>query len=567
MSLTGSLQIGRSGLLASQRALEVTGNNLANVATRGYHRQEVSLTPGLTQRVGPGVFVGRGVQIDSIVRRVNEALEDRLRGGVAQEHGFIARQEVLKEIESIQNELSDTDLSSSLSAFFNAWSDLANSPQDNAARSLLVQEAQTLASQVRDQRSELTRLQSELDDRIGQAASAADALLSQLEQLNQQITLAEGGSPGGAHGLRDERGAIVEELSQYLDVSVVEQPNGAFDVYVGSIPIVLNGRSRGVEVRSQTVDGEKRTDLVLRDDGSLLDTQAGRLGALVAGREGDVSDALDALDGLARSLIFEVNRLHSQGQGLKGYAELTSTYRVDDATLALNDPDAGLAFTPSHGGFDVHLTQVSTGQRTTTRIPVDLDGIGADTSLNDLAAALSAVGNLSATVSADGHLTLTTTGSDFELSFSDDSSGTLAALGLGAFFEGEDATDLAVHQDVASDLRRVAAGQGHVPGDNRNAVALAGLRERQLDSLGGRSLTELWNQHVSDFGIRLGQATAKAASAAVVRENLEVQRQSYSGVNTDEEAVNLLTHQRAYQASARFLSVVDEMLQTLLNLV
>ena len=81
-------------------------------------------------------------------------------------------------------------------------------------------------------------------------------------------------------------------------------------------------------------------------------------------------------------------------------------------------------------------------------------------------------------------------------------------------FHGEDATDLAVHQDVASDLRRVAAGQGHVPGDNRNAVALAGLRERQLDSLGGRSLTELWNQHVSDFGIRLGQATAKAASAA-----------------------------------------------------
>ena len=120
MSLGGALQIGRTGLLASQAAIEVAGNNLANLATRGYHRQRVTLVPMRAQQLQDGIFIGRGVQIQQIIRQVDEALEGRLRTGIADESRSLAHQEVLSQIEAIHNEFSGIDLSTHLGAFFNA---------------------------------------------------------------------------------------------------------------------------------------------------------------------------------------------------------------------------------------------------------------------------------------------------------------------------------------------------------------------------------------------------------------------------------------------------------------
>src|SRR5690606_1014228 len=108
---------------------------------------------------------------------------------------------------------------------------------------------------------------------------------------------------------------------------------------------------------------------------------------------------------------------------------------------------------------------------------------------------------------------------------------------------------------------------GHLAGDNRNALAIVALREQGVAALSGFSLTQYWNRHVEDFAARLGQAKSAVAADTVVRENLEAQQQSVSGVNADEEAIDLIRYQRAYQASARFLTVVDELLQTLMALV
>ncbi|MEX0887372.1 MAG: flagellar basal body protein, partial [Phycisphaeraceae bacterium] len=79
MSLNASLNIGRTGLLSSQSALQTVGNNLANAATPGYHRQRVDLAPLAGQRGADGAFLGRGVQIESITRMIDQALEGRLR--------------------------------------------------------------------------------------------------------------------------------------------------------------------------------------------------------------------------------------------------------------------------------------------------------------------------------------------------------------------------------------------------------------------------------------------------------------------------------------------------------
>jgi len=77
----------------------------------------------------------------------------------------------------------------------------------------------------------------------------------------------------------------------------------------------------------------------------------------------------------------------------------------------------------------------------------------------------------------------------------------------------------------------------------------------------------MWNRHVEEYAVRLGQAQSQAQTDEIVRSNLESQQQSISGVSLDEEAINLLAYQRAYQGTARFLSVVDELMQTLMQLI
>lgn len=568
MGLTGALQVGRTGLLTSQVALQTAGNNLANISTDGYHRQRVNQIALPGQQIQHGMFLGSGVGLQSIQRVVDEALEGRLRTAISNEAGSQVRQDLLRQVEAIEGEFSDIDLSSKLSAFFNAWSELANNPQDLSLRTLVLQEAATLSDFVTDLRTGFTDLRAQADAAAGTEAEQADALLDKIAELNHRIALADAGT-GGAGALRDQRDNALSELSQYLDISVYEQTSGAVDVYVGSIPVVLGTTSRGVELRTATVDGDVQISLHTRADGSELDTSKGSLGAIIDFRTNDLQNAIDTLDTFAGQLIFQVNKLHSSGQGLEGFTSLTQATQVLDATAALNDLDAtGLDFAAQHGSFVLHVTQKSTGARTATTINVDLDGIGGnDTTLNSLAAAIDAVGDVSAAVGPDGRITITSDAGDFEFSFSDDSSGVLAALGINTFFTGGSAADISLNQVVLDDPSRLAASANHELGDNSNALALAGLRDTGVTELGGFSLTAYWRRHVEDFAIRLSAAQENTQADGVIRESLKAQQQSISGVNADEETINLIQAQRAFQASARFVSVVDELMETLLSIV
>lgn len=567
MGLSSALQIGRSGLLTSQTAIEVAGNNLTNVATRGYHRQELIVQPAGAVEVQNGIFVGRGVQVDQIVRRVDEALEGRIRSSVADQSSSLVRQEMLAQIEAAQNELSGIDLSTHLNEFFNAFGELSNQPLDTALRSLTIQQGQVLSGFVRTLRDGLVNLRTQLDGRIGNTVVAADELLTQIEAINLRVMTAESGT-GGAHNLHDQRDQMLAELAKYLDVSVIEQASGAVDVYVGSTPLLLNGRSRGVELRTTTANNELVHEVVVKADGGALDVTSGQLGALIELREQDIVGTIDTLDQFTEQLIFQVNRVHSTGQGTRGHASIISEAAVFDPLLALNDPDAGLDFVPQHGSFQLHVTQKSSGQRVTTTINVDLDGINpaADTTLTSLAADIDAAANISASVLANGKLRIGVDSGDFEITFSDDSSDVLAALGINTFFTGHNSFDIGVSDAVKSNVGFVAAGRNHVPGDNGNALLMEGLREAKFNQLGGLSLTDMWARHVEGVAIRLDQANRQVEADTVVLDSLQAQQQVVSGVNADEEAINLLSFQRMFQASARFLSVVDEMLETIIAL-
>ena len=112
----------------------------------------------------------------------------------------------------------------------------------------------------------------------------------------------------------------------------------------------------------------------------------------------------------------------------------------------------------------------------------------------------------------------------------------------------------------------VAVAAGHVPGSNGTALALVDLQNVQVTGLNGQSLREFWVDSVASLAVRTGAANGAAESSQLVRQSLAAQIQAVSGVSLDEESINLLMFQRQFQAAARFIAVIDEVLQTLLSI-
>jgi flagellar hook-associated protein 1 FlgK len=569
MSLTSALNIGRSGIAANQAALEVAGNNLANVATPGYTRQSSVLRAATPIEISPGNFLGTGVRIESIIRNIDIALEGRLNTATADQSAAETRYELLTQIESIYNDLSDTGLSSRLSEFFNAWSELANNPSDASLKTMVVQQGSTMASYMRSVHQDVVSVRNQLDESIRDEITNADSLLQQIADLNGQISSYEGGS-GSANSLRDARDQLIRELSEMVDVSTVIQDSGATDVFLNGTPLVIGAINRGIDVEF-TSDNASQMVVNIRvgEDGTYLNPQSGSMGSLIDTREQDVIHAIDTIDTFIGSLIYEVNRVHSQGQGDSLFSTVTGTYTLADTTASLTHADAGLDFVPGHGSFKLHVTQKSTDTRQAYQIDVDLDGIGGpDMSLDDLVNAINAAGaNVTASTTVDGRLKIDADSSDYEFSFSDDSSGVLASLGVNTFFTGKDGLDVGVNEALVNQPHLLATTANHAAGGNATALAIAGMQQTELESLGGVSLPELWSRHIEDYAVRTAQADLANQSAVAVVESLSAQRSAVSGVAIDEEAIDLVQFQRAYQGSARFLSVVDELMDTLLALV
>lgn len=575
MSLTSSLLIGQTALTASQVALQVTGNNLANAATPGYHRQRVDLTTIAGQRQG-NVFTGRGVQISDIRRVVDPALQARLRGAIAQEQAADVEYRLLSSIESLTSELTGTDLSSQLSKFFNAFSEIANNPASAVMRSNVIEEGAALASYIRGLRTDLLQTRSQVDAELAANIKQADGLVRQIANLNGAITVSEVGNGQNA-SLRDQRDELVRQLSELFEVTIVEQPGGAVDVLIDSQPVVLGSVSRGLELRIREVGGEPQVDVLISASGTSLKVKGGRIGALLEGRTGSVQEAIDSLDSLASALIFEVNKLHSVGRPSGRITDQTGWFVVPpaDQARAMNDPAntalSGLPFKPVNGSFTVTMHDAS-GNKSTTTILVDLDGVdnsgnpgfGDDMSLEDLRAALNAIPNLNAEITPDGRLRLyTDQGSD--VSFSDDTSGVLAVLGINTYFQGSSAQDIAVRSDLRNDPSKLTIGM--VDGTNETALAIAQLRDKKITSLSGLSLHDSWQQFSDRSAVRTAGAAVRVGALSSVRASLEAQESALGGVSVDEESINLLKYQQQYQGAARFISVIDEMTQILLNLV
>jgi flagellar hook-associated protein 1 FlgK len=566
MSLFGSIQMAGNTLQAMQIGLHVVGNNIANSNTPGYIRESAVYTPAPVQRLG-NLTLGLGVDIAGIVQNVDKFTEERLRDVGSDRSSADVQQKVYGDLESILGELSDTDVSTSLTNFFNSIDEISNQPEEMSIRNLAVQSGKTLAQTINTLDGRVKTVYNDFGTQVTNLSSEVNTLTEQIRKLNLQITEIEGGNPTAnqAGGLRSQRNEALKRLAEIADVKTSENPVGAVNVTLNGDLLVFEGTRREVKTDVSSPNGRQVVNLVYADNDSPVIVHSGELQGVYDARDNIVGGFIDKLDKFAGTLAFEFNKVYSQGQGASGYQSITSTEKVSASGAALDS--AGLAFTPVNGQFNLLVYNTTTKLTETHAIKVDLDGLQDDSSLATVAAQINAIDGVSAEVTADNRLKISADSAESRIAFGQDSSGFLAAVGLNTFFTGSKAGDIAINSVVAADGSKFAAGGAEAIGvDVTNAQKLVALHDQGLSSLDGNSITGVYDQMVNDTSQGATVAKSVADGFHVFEQTLQAQAQSVSGVNLDEEAIDMIMLQRTYQASAKYISTLAELLDVLVKL-
>ena len=580
MGTFDALSIGAKALLAQQDALQIAGHNIANVNTPGYSRQRVDFSAALPQIRSYGIL-GRGVEISTIGRMADEYLESRLRDASSGSKYLETLETAYKSLEVFFNELTDSDLSSAFNTFNGALSDLANNVEDESTRGVVVEQAQTFAEFVRNLAESIRQFRYKLDEDASIVTERINTLTRNIADLNYQITNSEGGGALGvsANDLRDKRGEALKELSGLISIKTHEDPNGAVNVSVGGRLLVFQGESFEVATIVNDTTGLPVHDVVLAEDKSRLVLTAGKLHGILEARDSIIPGFQKELDTLAGTYMWEFNKIHTGGVGLKGFSSVTAVNGVEDLTTALDK--VGFYFNPvegtykiQNGSFTLNVRNEVTGEVKSYNVDVDLDGYGNnDTVLDDPASGRGLVqlinglgSHVVASTNPRNQLALQSDSSSYTFTFANDTSNALAALGIGTFFKGYDAATMDVNDTLVADDGFVAAGKSFAAGDNANVLALLDLRDAKLYQDGSRNFEDYYQGIVGRLGIESSRTTSRKTTQDDVLAQLANEREALSGVSVDEELVNVLQYQRSYQAAARFVTSLNAILETLLNM-
>ena len=566
MGLNAALSMAKQSMEVFSTGIQVAGQNISNAGTPGYIRENLVLNPSDPFRQG-ALIKGTGVEISGIQQQIDLFLETRIHSANTEYSAISERDTIYKQLENEIRELSGGDLSSGLNEFLAKINNVINQSGSIPDREFVVNEAEKFAAEISSLRLRINELRETQSVNVENIVNEANALIDKIVDLNPKISKLESSGllESDAGALRTERYAALNRLSELIPVRYRERSDGAIDVFTGSDYLILAGSSQNLQLETDTDKGVVVHEVLLSRTNSNISRTGGELKGVVEGRDDILGGFVDQLDNYASNLIYEFNKIHASGEGTAGFEQLTSASAALDPAATLNSATSGLPFQPTHGSFQIKVTNKTTGITNTTTINIDLDGIGADTTLNSLAGSLNGVANLNSSVSTDGRLDISAD-ADYEFRFSDDTSGALAAIGINTLFTGSDSSDIQINSVVKNNQQFLATGQGGGPSDASNAVKLAAFAEQPIDSLGGISLDSYYEKIVSNIAQSSASEGALSEGAQTFRDSLLGQREQYSGVSIDEETINVLKFQRAFQSAARLVSTIDELFTILLQI-
>ena len=459
MSGIGSVfNIAKNALLTQRYALDVTSHNISNVSTEGYTRQSSIINAKDAAPYG-GFLFGTGVEINEIYRNTNSFIETRLQDGKTDLSSMSEQELYMNVMETIFNETSEMSLSNQIADFWNAWNDVSNNPSGIPERQLLSDYSELLSEGFKNVFYDLEALDTELGNSIDSGIQKINEILVEIADLNQQIIVVE--IQGNGNDLRDQRNLLVTELSEYIDINSYEYEDGNLTVTTGQGHILVSrSDSYTLEFDGNDVNWQNSAGVGV----AITDTvNGGKLGGWLEMRDKIIPKFNADINELAKTNIWEINKIHSQGIGLNGFTSVTGTYETTSNTGELGTVNSGLDFYDgiTDGSFKIWLYDPTGTVVGATDITVDAD----TTSIEDLASAINSVSigseNALNSIISDGKLHIEVdTGSGYSgytFAFSDDTSNALAALGINTFFEGSSSNDISVNDTIILDKNFVSA--------------------------------------------------------------------------------------------------------------
>jgi flagellar hook-associated protein 1 FlgK len=361
-----NFDIGLSGLSAAQRALDVIGNNIANAATEGFHRQRIELTPAYASQSGPAM-IGGGVDVAGVGRMINTLLEEEILRQQSSQEQVSQELITMKTIESAFGELSTESggLNAAIDNFFNALQELSVYPDDSIWQYKALTAAETMASQFRTLGDFLTTTESQIQLEAENTVEQINTLTTQIAELNDNIERMEIGG-NQVSNLRDQRDQRIAELSKLVSVQTVSRENGVVDVIAGGIPVVMGTST--IELEVELNEAGKLGFGVAGTDNYNTDLQGGQLGGLLSLKNELVSNVHNDLNDLASSLIQQVNQYHIQGVGAQGSFDELTGWAMTSQNLA--------DFTPPVTDGNIYIRCIYTdadGEQTITRRSIYVD--------------------------------------------------------------------------------------------------------------------------------------------------------------------------------------------------
>lgn len=554
----GIMSLAGNALLAQEKAISVTGNNIANVNTPGYSRQKLILennTP-LLSSAGP---MGNGVDAVSVERVYDRFLGLQINGESETLGRWETQKGGLEIAEAIFGESGEFGLSQYLNQFWGAWQDLTNDPSDYNERVVLQARSEVMTSTFNRIYSDLERAQKGFDASIEGAVAEINHLAQQIAELNQKI-MEDEASGYTANDYRDQRDLVVKELAGLIDINSFEDTDGRVTVSVGAGQTLVEGNSFRNLITPVNGFGFKDIAWVAQDGSAVNitdDISSGKLKGWLEARDVDIRGYMRQLDTLAETMTERVNKLHQVGWGLDGS---TGNDFFTGITTASGSMGPLTNITAVAGGAgNIRITVVGGGPASPS---MTADPVTGDIQIviQDGVTTQGQIAALLETHTGIDSVTAAAPGSAWNLS-----AGTNTEVLAG----GSSAEGIQLNAVISNDLDVIAASSTStgIPGDNSQAIEIANLQHALTMNSNSTTFENYYTSLVSTVGGNLQNATAFYTHQSSMVVQLENRRESISGVSLDEEMINLVKFQTAYDAAAKLITTADELLQTVLNMV
>lgn len=625
MSTFSGIEIGKRSMNAHQSSITTAGHNITNANTEGYSRQRVQLRafdpiyrPDLSRAEVPGQ-IGQGMEAQSVQRVRDEMLDQRIVEQGNQETYWETRSKYYMMLEQIYNEPDDVSIRTTMDKFWESWQELALYPESQAHREAVVSRGQSLVNSIQNRDKALTGIGNLLNSDIESNVAQLNDYASQIAALSKEIvrSKAMGDNP---NDLMDRRDLLVEKLSKIANITSDQRDSDEFMVHLEGHILVQGGIARHFDVES-VVDNNGYSRVVWADTRNEASVKGGSLGALIELRDVDVRNEMQSLNTMTMNFADLVNDVHRNSVGANNTTGLDFFVQrpfventngnydsdgdgVEDRTYAFrftgtNSLDAqeqiGIAGVMTLSG---HSGNVQVPYYPTDRVEDVINRI------ND------SNGEVKAYLDRNNNLVLKATAAqeienpDFVIRHVEDSgyflagySGILSGTGaenaydFGAAnavnslrgMDGEGAraqfavapytnpsTYLEINSAIRNDVMSVASAYADhtgraLNGDGRAATEIASIRNSKVMIGRERTLDDYFADTVTNVGLKGEQAETNMLSQNAVMDDLRGLRDSISGVNIDEELADIMKFQHGYNAAAKFISVFDSLIDTVIN--